>query len=1111
MILEKYQIVGNKTERGYSTTSIVSNLEGKEFFAKWIRGIDKKSQAGKIFSDKLRSLKKVKNKHLPEIIEYGFDEDEKSYCIIYQNINGQGLTERHNKLHPIYFLKGILQLINTLQELQQQRIFHEDIHPDNILVDNENNFYLIDLGLSKITTTLSQAKDIEVFAKNFSAPEKWNVKIKNGFPFQSDIYSIGKVIEWFFIQREIESEQITELITELCQENPENRKNYNQLILKLESIVNTYSTVFDNDNISFVSFKIYYDYQDQFLTELNKAKFDISPKSGDNILMNIVTPNFLASGLWLIADKELKILNLYHKSEQSENWAKTNKFGKKIGFEINFISRNNSSWNTQSFDLTLHFRNIQKEKQAETEYRKGKQNVYNELDFYKELLEKELDVIEKNSLRIRYTRFEKKNDIEISFYCANTEKYSQRDKILNHIDIASSPKSDEYEYQLSKTSNKKQTKEPVLFSGIPYDWDEKHRIIKFKDCENLNFDKIPTNGYLFENIAKQEEEKKRQLQTMQKVKFNEVQNRDLIHTIFNPSVLKNSWLPSDELQDIYQTDEQGNRFEYSYNQTKSILNAIHRKPLTVIQGPPGTGKTTVITEIVLQLLEKNPDFKILITSQTNDAVDNVLDNLLKKDIPFIRLSGVRKPRLQSLQKHTLDRKIEGWKTKTTNKAKSYFGNLKREFNDNIGKENALFPSIANLLITNKKWKTKRQQLENLLERFSQFRNLIKHLSSQNEFIEAFDNISQTNIKQYFELFDIHQNWIDAVISLDENSSINQKLVDSIRVVGATCNHIAAKKYSKYSFAFDYVIMDEAGKATTAEALVPIIYGDNLVFVGDHRQLRPMLTSTRDVEKWLREKYKQEAEILEFNNWDDYFNRASLFEQIITSIDENYKSQLTECRRSSEDQVLLTSKCFYEPFGDEEIISKERLQEEEHNLDLKIETSILFFDIGHSYRSQKDGNQSPFNTRSAELIPQLLKEFDKIPQVKDYSFGIITGYKAQLRKINSELQKLHGRNKLRNIKSNSDQLAVSVVDRFQGLEKDIIIMDLVRTGHDNTLGFLANANRINVALSRQKRLLIIVGDYNGLVNVKSPKGEAPLQKYLKLLKPEWVVNNFKQVF
>lgn len=1110
MILDKYQISDNRNERGYSITATVSNIEGEEYFAKWIRGIDKKSQAGKIFADKMRSLKKVKNSHLPEIIEYGFDEKEKAYCIIYEQLSANNLSEKVLDLHPIYFLKGILQLVKTLQELQQQRIFHEDIHPDNILIDSENNFYLIDLGLSKITTTLSQTKDIEVFAKAFSAPEKWNSKIKNGFPFQSDIYSIGKVIEWYCYQKQIEIEQIQTLIENLCNEVPKERSNYNQLSSKLIEITNSYSEIFSKENIVFISFKENSNTQNQFISELNSANFDISPKSGENILMNIATDNFLAYALWLIADKELKILNLFHKDEQFENWQKTIRFASKLGFEINYVVRGASTWNIQPFNLTPHFKNIQKEKQSETEYRKGKRNVFNELDFYKELLEKELDVLEKNSLRIRYSKFEKKNNYEISFFCVDNDKYSQRDKILNHIDIASSPKSEEYEYQLSKTADKKQVKEPVLFTGIPYDWDDEKRILKFKDCENLNFDKIPANGYLFENIAKQEEEKKRQLQTMQKVKYNEVQNRDLIHTIFNPDVLK-SWEINDELTEIYQTDEQNQKFEYSYNQTKSILNAIHRKPLTVIQGPPGTGKTTVITEIVFQLLYKNPDCKILITSQTNDAVDNVLENLLKKDIPFIRLSGVRKPRLQSLQKHTLDRKIEGWKTKTTNKAKSYFGNLTKEFKGKISEENALFPSIVEILISNKNWKTKKQQLEKLLERFAQFKSLTNSLNSQSEFINEFDKIAETDIKNYFELLDIHQNWIDAVISLDENSSVNQKLVDSIRVVGATCNHIAAKKYSKYNFAFDYVIMDEAGKATTAEALVPIIFGENLVFVGDHRQLRPMLTSNREVEKWLRQKYKEEAEILEFDNWDDYFNRPSLFEQIITSVDDDYKSQLTECRRSSANQVRLTSKCFYEPFGDEEITPKERPQSKEHNLDLKVDTSIIFFDIGHSYRSQKDGNQSPFNIRSAELIPEILKQLDSFPIVKNYTLGIITGYKAQLRKIKSELQKLSSKNQLRNIKTTNDELAVSVVDRFQGLEKDIIIMDLVRTGHDNTLGFLANSNRINVALSRQKKLLIIVGDYNGLINVKSNKGKAPLQKYLEMLNSDWIVTNFKQIF
>ena len=112
------------------------------------------------------------------------------------------------------------------------------------------------------------------------------------------------------------------------------------------------------------------------------------------------------------------------------------------------------------------------------------------------------------------------------------------------------------------------------------------------------------------------------------------------------------------IEKVYQTDSVGKGFKYSDNQIKAINNAIYREPLTVIQGPPGTGKTTVITEIVFQILERNPHAKILITSQTNDAVDHVLDNLLKKEIQIVRLSGVRQPKA-SLSKHTLEKKNPG--------------------------------------------------------------------------------------------------------------------------------------------------------------------------------------------------------------------------------------------------------------------------------------------------------------------------------------------------------------------------------------------------------------------------------------------------------------------
>ena len=1111
MILNKYQLAENIQNRGYSATAVVMNENEEYFFAKWIKGIKHKSQQSKLLVDKLRHLKKATHSSLPKIIEYEWDEEQGAYCIIFEYIEAKTLEEKYWDIQPTYFLKGIEQIISCLKTLQQEfRLSHGDITPANILVDNDLNFYLIDFGLSDIAATLSQEASQEIFAREFAAPEKWDRKLKGkGFPYQADIYSIGKVIEWYFKQKELdEFEDIKLLIDNSCKPEPSNRLNYNTLLENIQKI--TSSTNFDSENLIFVVGEVYSEIIDELNNEMFsdfQPRFDISPKSGDNVLVDIGTQSFIIHCLWIIDEKKLLIRNYHHKSEDEDRYKRIVKYGKKLNLPVKFV---NDAFYNEIFDLTPFFKKIQKEKQHEGEYRQGKREISKELRFFKDLITKELEVIEKNALKLRYKSFEKKGDYEISFVIAENEKYSSNGFIFNHIDRATPPNPEEFEYIISQTADKKQMKDPVKFTGVAYDFDTKKRILKFKDCERLDFDKIPKNGYLFENTSKQEEEKKRQQEAIRKVEYNEVQNRDLIHYLFNPKDLQGKYLGISELENVYQTDEKGNPFIYSPNQTRAILNAIHREPLTVIQGPPGTGKTTVITEIVFQILHKNPDAKILITSQTNDAVDNVLDNLLKRDIPIVRLSGIRKPK-DSLRKHTLERKIEGWKQEVRKKTNQNWKNYKNEFKQKLEKENVTILPIFDILSTDKDWKIKKQQISKLVQRVNILKSLDSHLQSQSEFIEELNKISKLDIKDFFEKEHIYKDWLATVSSLDEKSQINQKLIDTIRVIDATTNHIAAKKYTKYNFDFDYVIMDESGKATTAEALIPLVMADKAILVGDHRQLRPMLTANREVEKWLREKYKQDDE--EFDSWDDYFNRPSLFEQVITKIDDDFRSQLEQCRRSSKDQVLLTSKCFYEPYGDEPIEPVDRPQSKEHNLALKIDSSIIFIDIGNSYKSKIDGSGSSYNEISIKIIPEILKELDKFEKVKDYTVGVITGYTAQLKRIRNQVRKEFQKSKLKNIKLYSDQVAISVVDKFQGLEKDIIIFDLVRS-RQNTLGFLANANRINVALSRQKRLLIIIGNYDWLVQAKAvnTKDRTPaLQRYLKELKPEWIAKNIKQVF
>jgi superfamily I DNA and/or RNA helicase len=1104
MLLNKYQIIETPQNRGYSITAEVQDSSETVYLAKWIRGIQKDSHPSKVLFEKLRHLKRAEYSALPKIIEYNWDDSKQAYCIIFEYKNAQSLENLVFDIPPAYFLKGIEQIINCLQLLNiNHRVAHGDITPANILVDDNFDFYLIDFGIADIATTLSQAKNLEIFAKQFAAPEKWDRKIPKGFPYQSDIFSIGKVIEWYFEQKDLsEFDQLKNLIDLACHQKAVNRINYNTFSEGITKILE--QGFFEHENTVEVT-----DANDELITELSNKDslpvFNVSPNNGDNILLNIATENYKIHCLWLVENKQLLVRNYQHKTEDENKYQSIIEYGHKLDLPIHFKQ---NAYN-ENFDLTPYFRKVQTKKEIVKTY-KGQQHKINvQLNFYKNLLNKELEVLEKNSLRLRYVSFEKHGKYGIHFKIAKNDKYSNNGFIGSHINEATPPSPKEFEYILSGTSDKKKMKNPIRFSGVAYDfyYGNDKRILRFKDCEHLDFNKIPQNGYIFQNISKEEQEKKRQLEAIRRVEYDETQNRTLTNALFFPQNLEGTYLNITELETVYQKDDNGNDFKYSSNQTKAVRQALEREPLSVIQGPPGTGKTTVITEIVFQILAKEPNATILITSQTNDAVDNVLDNLLKNEIPIVRLSGFRHPKI-SLQKHTMERKIEGWKEETRKKAISNWTIFEKQFREQL-KENALISSIVNIILKGGKWKIQKGQIQKIIDLFDDFRLTDDHLKNKLTCIEALNNVTNIDIKGFFQKKEIHNDWLATVSGLSEQSSLNEKLISSIRVIGATTNHIAAGKYRKYGFEFDYVIMDESGKATLAESLVPLTMGNKAILVGDHRQLRPMLTSTREVEKWLRAKFKDDNQ--EFDSFDDYYNRPSLFEDVITGIDEDFKSQLETCRRCSIDQVRLISECFYEPFGDEKIHYIQRPKDKEHNLDLKVDSSIIFLDIGNDSKSRKN-NGSSFNPKSAELIPQLLIGLDQFEKVKGYEIGVITGYTAQLREINKEVKNAFRRKKLKNINLHSNQVAISVVDRFQGLEKDIIIFDLVRS-LDDTLGFLSNANRINVALSRQKKLLIIIGNYDWLISAKSPNTteKAALQKYLRKLKQNWIVKNIEQIF
>jgi len=1105
MLFEKYQYNSRDiVKRGYSQNCIASDENGQQFWVKWILGIEKNETKAKILSDKLRHLQKARHSALPTIIEYGYDTELSAYAIVYEFLeDARPFETSFWEFNTQTALSGLIDLSDCLQELHTKfKINHGDVHPGNILIDKNGQFYLIDFGLADITKTLSQEKNLEIFAGKFAAPEKLHKLQSGGFPYQSDIYSLGKVLEWFFNEKqETIPEEYNLILQKLLSNTPADRPQWQDVLSFLRKLANASQT-----ESVWVSFRAGHENEILELLKNNAPIFDLAPKPGLNFLADVILGSFICEGvLWIKDEKKLLFNGInYLSSIETKIAERKIREGKKLPFKFNYTY----GYPQNKADLTSYFQKWSELKAKDISLRENRRAVRDELGFYSELLKEELKVIANKSLRLQYSSF-KVNSDEIVFQIKENEKCSSVGFLQKHIEEGNDVNSDGFEYVIAATGDRKQNKETVEFAGKPYEYFSKDKLFKIKDCERLKKENIPVTGYIFENTAKKEEEKNRQLEAIKKVEKNEVQNPDLIYYLFKPNELPASLSDYTPLENVWQKDEKNIAFQYSDNQTKAIRNALNKTPLSIIQGPPGTGKTTVITEIVFQILSAKPEAKILITSQTNNAVDQVLENLLKNDIPILRLSGITAPRVPVIRKHTLDRKLEGWKQQVRETAERNFKNYINSFKQNLQKSNPFASTIFEILNEVKDWNKAKEKIEHIVSRIQNLKELHNLPKTKSEAIQFIDNVLKTNIGEFVKRQELHRDWIVTINSLDEKSALNQKLVDSIRVIGATCNHIAAKKYNKYHFEFDYVIMDESGKATTAEALVPIITGKNLIFVGDHRQLRPMLTATREVEGWLREKFKKEADELE--NWDDYFNRPSLFEQVITQIEPDYKAQLTECRRSSEQQVLLTSKCFYEPEGDEPIIPVKRDISKEHNLPLAVNSSILFIDIGSHTKNEKDNNNSSFNKLSAELIAEILEHLNKYPKVKEYSFGVITGYTAQFRELKKKIDKKKYQNRINNIwkwNKPEDKLTVSVVDRFQGLERDIVIVDLVKSGAGLNLGFLEVPNRINVALSRQKKLLIIVGDYHGIINAPTKRlnGEkAALQLYLEYLKPEWVVN------
>jgi DNA polymerase III delta prime subunit len=333
---------------------------------------------------------------------------------------------------------------------------------------------------------------------------------------------------------------------------------------------------------------------------------------------------------------------------------------------------------------------------------------------------------------------------------------------------------------------------------------------------------------------------------------------------------------------------------------------------------------------------------------------------------------------------------------------------------------------------------------------------------------------ESHLKGYENLT---QDWIAKLRNPSEQdqSELRQVYIENANVIGITCSQVAGYGFKEFTN-FDVVIIDEVSKCTPPEILIPALKGKKLVLIGDYRQLPPMLH-----EKSLEEI----ATEMGIEPEDISFLEESLFKKQFEAASESIKRRLTVQYRMHP-YIMGAINQFYDHSLRCGIMEPEKVRS--HNLAgdiIRAEHHLIWVKLPQeqSFQEQLEGT-SRYNLKEVEAIDILCEQMEEVWSLKvaegqpKKEIGIITFYGAQLRRIEEMLS---------DRKFPSLAIRTGTVDRFQGMERPIIIVSMVRNNPDGDIGFAKKPERVNVAFSRAQELLIIVGCHSLFTKHKGKVG------------------------
>jgi hypothetical protein len=576
----------------------------------------------------------------------------------------------------------------------------------------------------------------------------------------------------------------------------------------------------------------------------------------------------------------------------------------------------------------------------------------------------------------------------------------------------------------------------------------------------------------------------------------------------------------------------------------AVVQSLVSPDMFVVQGPPGTGKTTYISEVVAQVLRAS-DSKILLASQTHTALDHALEKVqtLLPTARFLRIgSGGRSP--EASEPWSIAAQMASWKEDAAAASSEYVGRVAkslgvdeetlstRELATSLQRDLDLLVATGQELAALKQEESElaerarvvdvevrrlldmlarldpaasslpaltelvdrgldlATQLDNaglggeeLLQVQSRIEQTDRELISIQEsaavtrgalmhsvpsgeskddatLIAAATELEDTAAKRISKLRALREDWLDR---FGKSRDFEAILIWRAQVVASTCVGLMGVRGAE-AIPFDLCIVDEASKANPTELLVPLASSKRWILVGDHRQLPPFL-----------ENELADSETLDRFGITDDDVRLNLFQMLAEHLPKESVTALTSQHRMVPAIGDLVSEVFYEG----QLKSAQR--ESDPAIKLALGAEVVWLDTKARAKNWESAVGTSFrNSAEARAIVRVLQRLDWAVQSQGpgkLGVAVLAGYSAQVKEIQNVLSSTADLARL--------EVDVATIDSYQGQEADVCIVSLTRSNRRLDPGFSSNAARLNVALSRARDGLVIVGNSEMATEAKRP--------------------------